>query len=89
MARQRILTSRGEYVESRTKVFAQLIWTENGYARRSKLDRKWNAVQPPANLGDSDSVFGRQAEALVDGERTLDKERYRGKPHCIACLQFL
>ena len=55
----------------------KLLRAEHLHARRGKFDRKRNAVEPPADVGDDRRVLVGQFEAVVGGQRALDEKRDR------------
>ena len=54
-----------------------LLGRKHADAGGGEFDGQGNSVQPPANLGDDERIFGGQRKAGLHGRRPLDKEPQR------------
>jgi hypothetical protein len=52
MVRECTAIATGEHAKAFVEAFAQLFGAEHLHPRRRELDREWNAVQSPADVGD-------------------------------------
>ena len=57
-----------------------LMWCQRSGARRSQLDRQWNAVEPAADLGDDLTVVSLQIDPRPGGLGPLDEKPGRVRP---------
>ena len=77
MSRQRRSPARCQEFEPVVQQCRDLRWAEHHRARRGKLDRERNAVQPPANGGDRAEIFlvvlEIRTQRLRPGHEQLDR----------------
>ena len=74
MTSHRRSRSAGEQAEPIVKAIADLIDREHFRARGGELDRQRNAVEAPADLGDSCGVRGCELEIPDDSLRPIDEQ---------------
>src|SRR5215472_19192045 len=75
-------TAPGQQAKAIVEPRRDLLWRQDPGARRRQLDRQWNPVQPPADLGDGRRVGGGEVKRGVCRRRTL-----REQPHAIVACQ--